>query len=195
LFLALEGTFTCIFFTVLSTIMEPHWSWMMPWTRESIPWGWTNSHLPFSEGVGESLDSSPEQLAEMGEARHERTVERAYYNRRAQVERNMAADLEQFRAESNANTYAYRARNPEKFEASKKATRERAKSSQKWHCANCNVSSSDNHNFAVHNNSKAHKLQVDIAAGKAASSFLRSGHSSGEDSYGQSLRQVSMRPL
>lgn len=90
LFLCLEACFTCLFYTCTYTRLEPLWTSFTPWTRESVTWGPLCSHIPFREGVGQSLNLTPQQLQDLAAARTVRDAK----NNKVLWEREREKDLE-----------------------------------------------------------------------------------------------------
>jgi hypothetical protein len=114
LFLCLEAVFTCIFYACFRTVMEPLWSDLMPWTRDSVSWSPLNSHLSLSEGVGDSLNLSAEQLQAVSDLRKERTRVTMAHASKAQYDREREKDLEAHLARKRKDKALWAARNKER---------------------------------------------------------------------------------
>jgi hypothetical protein len=87
-FLALEGTFTNLFYSAIPLAKDELWVDSMPWQRNDIAWEPLNTHSPFNES-SEGLHLTPEELLQAQEQRrlmqqevHKRTRTRALESKR-----------------------------------------------------------------------------------------------------------------
>lgn len=70
-FLALEGTFTNLFYSAVATDKDALWVDLMPWHRNDIAWLPLNSHTPFRESATD-LKLTPAELHYAAESRKQR---------------------------------------------------------------------------------------------------------------------------
>ncbi len=156
LFLCLEAAFTCMFYSAFYTVMEPLWSHMMPWTRDLVTWSPLNSHLPFTEGVGDSLNLTPQQLQTLAVIRKEkqRNTSMASYNR----EREM--DLEGHLLRKRTEKAAWVAKNKDRVAATHANTVAKIKSAGSFRCDDCSISLQSSTALASHLKTKKHAQQL-----------------------------------
>ena len=170
LFLCLEAAFTCIFYTAFCTIMEPLWSHLMPWTRDSVSWGPLNSHLPLSESVGESLNLTSQQLQAIEDLRKERTRKLMVQVSKAAYDREREKDLEGFLARKRTEKAAWAAKNPEKVAVSHAKTVAKIKTDGRYRCNDCSQSMASSNALARHLASDSHAQQVALNLGAVQTS-------------------------
>ncbi|KAK4961355.1 pyruvate carboxylase [Elasticomyces elasticus] len=167
-FLSLESVFHCVFYSTYPKSMDDHWTDMMPWPREAIPWGALNSHLPLMEGIGELLKATPKQLEAMATDRKARTKARtAKLSRQELYQRERGADRDAYLARARRETAAWKARNPEKVARQHAEQIARNKSSRRFYCKPCDKPFGDVTGLNVHLTSNLHKRKVAVANGEA----------------------------
>lgn len=183
-FIAVEGLFTAMFYTTFASIMDAHWTGFMPWSRDAVSWGPTNSHSPLNEGIGDSLQLDAVQLAALDAARlaHKFTYDKAYhatlkakdydayrqiYNgySRAHYQREREKDLDAFLAKGRASSQKWADKNREKVRTGVKQRRKKAKADRRFTCDVCDLPLDSPSALKKHRETDGHKLQVGIANG------------------------------
>ena len=165
LFLCLEAVFTAIFYTCFYTVLEPLWSGQMPWTRDLVSWDPLNSHIPLSEGVGDSLNSTPEQLQAINDARKERTRTNVAHVSKAAYNRERENDLQAFLTRKRKEKASWAAANKEKVDISHAKTVEKIKSEGRFKCDDCNLPLASSRALKNHRASDGHARQVALNLG------------------------------
>lgn len=159
--LAIEATFTCIFYGVIETWMDRFWSDMMPWQRGSVEWLPLCTHLSLSEGVGEALSFTAEQLDTIAALRRRRAADRAmkYYR---QLEGQKLVD---YLANASARSQAWAAAHPEQAAATRARRVAKDKAAKKYFCVPCKLPCADDFALQCHYTTAGHGQQVAIANG------------------------------
>jgi rubrerythrin len=104
----------------------------MPWT---ISWEPLNSHSPLKEGIGASLEFTPEQL-ELIVTRRKAAMAQIS---KAAEERERTQDLEGYLSRKRIEKATWAAKNKEKVAATHAMVVARIKSERKYFCSTCNV--------------------------------------------------------
>jgi hypothetical protein len=165
LFLCLEAFFTAVFFACFNSIMEPIWSGFMPWTRDSVTWGPLCSHLPLSEGVGDEINLTPQQLEAMEEIRKAKIRQSISKCNRARYDREREEDLEGFLSRARSMSKRWADNNPEKVVAIRKKTRSKVKQEKRHHCDDCQIPFDSPGALAKHLKTAAHARQLAVIEG------------------------------
>jgi hypothetical protein len=160
-FLCLEALFTCLFYTSFASVLDVLWTHLMPWTRDSISWEPLNSHSPLKEGVGASLNFSPEQLESIV-ARRKLAMAKIS---KAAEERERTEDLEGYRLRKRTDKAVWVANNKERSAAIHARVVAKIKSERKHFCPICNTVLASAFALVQHNATDHHKTQVAIANG------------------------------
>ncbi|KAK3077462.1 hypothetical protein LTS18_010196 [Coniosporium uncinatum] len=163
-FLAVEGTLTNLFFSVIPTCMDDFWADIVPWCREDVVWRSTNSHTALQEGVGDGLNLSEEQLRRREDDRKRRSKERskkAYVKNtqamRAQYDLERARDIDAFRLKKRIQAASWTAKNRPKAREGWARGKKKALAERRFYCETCQRVFADSSKLARHNKSTLHK--------------------------------------
>lgn len=173
LFIALESTFTHLFYSAIPTIMDQLWTDLVPWSRDDVLWRPLNSHIPFSEGV-DDVGMTEEQLVRRAEKRKTRKVyvRRQHYLKnlehyRQLYENERARDIDAFRAKKAKQARSWVARHRAKVREVQKRSKAKARAEQRYRCVTCDKSFTDSNKLKNHYNSQRHK--DNLSGGKVRS--------------------------
>lgn len=165
-FLALEATFTFMFFARVETIMDEDWTWFMPWKRHQVEWDPLCTHTAFNEKPRDT-ELSEEALEAAQTARELHIRKRSLFNSKRADAKARAEDLKGFLARKLRIHMRWADKNWDKVLDMAAGTRARAKASRRFFCSICDMASATNYALNKHNDTIAHKKQVKIAAGEA----------------------------
>lgn len=141
--------------------MDTHWLKLVPWTRNSVSWGPTNTHLPLTEGVGDILKLTPDQLAFIEVLRKRKVA----HSSKAAYEREREQDLEGFLARKRTEKSAWAAQNAEKVAQQHAKTVAKIKSEKRFHCDICSRSLASSNALDKHLGTEEHKENLRISRG------------------------------
>lgn len=185
-FVALEGTFTNIFYSAIPTIMDGLWVDLVPWSRDDVLWRPLNTHTPFNEGPKGDLQMTPKELLFAEEQRKKRKVVMAKQYREKNAEsikkrqkeyraanwdtiskkvreaydRERAADIDAFRLKMRLLAVSWVARNKEKVRGIQKTCKEKILREKRFFCKTCQKPFRDSSKLNRHMNSDRHKNKV-----------------------------------
>ncbi|KAK5722937.1 Alpha subunit of the F1 sector of mitochondrial F1F0 ATP synthase [Elasticomyces elasticus] len=170
-FLAMEGTFTNLFFSAIPTYMDATWADIVPWSRNDVLWRPSNSHSPFTESIVGDLALSAEELLQRDEERRKRqkvhskkSHEKHAQKAREQYDRERAQDIDAFRAKKRKQAASWDARNKSKVSARGLRFRQKTVAAKRFYCATCDLASPHRGGLAKHKESARHKKKVAAAA-------------------------------
>lgn len=166
-FVAIEGTFTNLFYSAIPTCMDGLWTGLMPWSRDDVLWRPLNTHTPFKEGVAGDLKMTAEELLVHAAERKKRAVEHsknAYAKNgqrmREAYERERAQDIDAFRLKKRTQAVAWVAKNREKVRAASNNSKTKALANKRFYCSCCKMAFRDSSKLKRHNNSAPHKNRL-----------------------------------
>lgn len=166
-FLAVEGTFTNVFYSAIPTCMDELWTVFMPWSRDDVLWRPLNSHTPFNESAGADLSLTPEELLRRDEERKRRAKQhskKAYAKNaklmREQYDRERAQDIDAFRLKKRIQGASWTARNKSKVSTVNVRSKKKAKVECRFYCKPCQKPFSDSTKLKRHENTTRHKNNV-----------------------------------
>lgn len=158
LFLALEATFSFLFWAMKSRDKDYNMGSCCPWPRSSFTYGGLCSHNALWEKPAGDFELTEEQLEEMAaEAKEKkRKADKAYHDkqRRDGVERVRQRQREADRRFSKT----------EKGRAKRTRRRERNKAAKHFYCKPCDYTGHDATRLRRHNASERHRKKVAAAA-------------------------------
>ncbi|TVY24568.1 ATP synthase subunit alpha, mitochondrial [Lachnellula hyalina] len=165
-FIAIEGTFTNIFYSAIPTCMDALWTGLVPWSRDDVLWRPLNSHTPFKEGVVGDLKMTAEELLALAAERKKRAVQHSKnaYAKNAQrmretYDRERAQDIDAFRLKKRIQAIAWVAKNKKARAASNKS-KKKAVAKKRFYCSYCKMAFADSTKLKRHKNSAAHKHRL-----------------------------------
>lgn len=168
--LAVEATFTNIFYSAFHTCMDGLWTGFMPWSRTSVEWRPLNTHSPFTEGVTGDLHLTSEELLR---AEEERKARVQYHSKKQYMKERYDAESAEvvaaFLLRKRTEKAAWAAKNRDKVLVSQAKTLAKIKRTRRWFCSTCNSSLHSSRALNKHNASERHKELVRLANGGAAS--------------------------
>lgn len=176
--IALEGTFTNLFFSANETCLDCLWTNLMPWTRDQVDWITLNSHTPFNEGVA-GLSLTAVELLQLEDARRLRMKQhskKSYAKHsakmRAVYDRERATDITAFRLKKSQQAASWVSRNVGKSRAADKRTRAKALAEKRFHCEDCKKSFIDSSKLNRHLTTDKHAINKASSARAAVRSNL-----------------------
>lgn len=134
-FVALEATFTCVFWAMYSR--TSYMSQTCLWDLSKLEYDGLYSHLPFYESVAGDFSLSPEELEAQAAQILANRAERKRVASRATYAKAKADDPEAFKAKQNAQWRKHAEENPSSVKAANDRFIAKAKASKKWYCAIC----------------------------------------------------------
>jgi hypothetical protein len=166
-FVAIEGTFTNIFYSAFPTIMDGLWAHFMPWSRDDVLWRPLNSHTPFLEGAAGDMKLTAEELLLAEGERKKRTVRHSkmHYAKNAEkmretYDRERAQDIDAFRLKKRVQAIAWVARNRERTRAIGARSKKKTVAKQRFYCECCKKPFADSTKLKRHNNTSRHKSKL-----------------------------------
>lgn len=156
LFVAMEASFSFLFWAMYSKSKDYGMGACCPWDRASFSYRGLCSHNALLETVAGDFDLSPEQLEELAAVAKER--KRAYsadFQKRQREE-----DPDRVREMSRIRDARSRQNEPEKFQARQQCHSERTKGSKKYYCATCDRAFKNPSDLDRHNSGKRHLQKV-----------------------------------
>ena len=160
LFLAMEATFSFLFWAMRSQDKDYGMSSFCPWPRDSLSYSGLCTHDPLCEIVLGNFDLSREQLEAMAAATKEkRRIWNVNYASEHRA-RLRAQSPEQLKERERKSSEVYRQRHPGRKKAMVQAGRMKRKASKAFHCTICNVDCESSNHLARHNLGKYHLTKV-----------------------------------
>ncbi|CZR53904.1 uncharacterized protein PAC_03786 [Phialocephala subalpina] len=166
-FVAIEGTFTNIFYSAIPTCMDSLWTSLMPWSRDDVLWRPLNTHTLFKEGVAGDMKMTAQELLAHEAERKKRAVQHSKnsYAKNAQsmreaYDRERAQDIDAFRLKKRIQAIAWVAKNKEKVKAVQKKCKKNAVVEQRFYCSCCRKAFADSAKFKRHKNTSRHKNRL-----------------------------------
>jgi hypothetical protein len=145
----------------------------MPWPRDSVTWGPLCSHLPLSEGVGDELNLTPQQLEAMEKICKAKIRQSINKCNKARFDREREEDLEGYLSRAREQSKRWAHNNPEKIVAIRKKTRSKVKKEKRHNCDDCQMRFDSPGALAKHLKTAAHARQ--LAAIDGVHSLIQAG--------------------
>jgi len=157
LFIAIEATFTFLFWSMRSKDKDYGMGVCCPWSQESFSYSGLCSHNPLTKGVEGNFKLSSEQYEAIAAAIKEKN--RKYRAKYYQVQK--ARDPEKARERERESRQR---QDPKTLLARTERCVKRVKEAKKYYCAICKQGCSKPYEFERHNAGKRHLLNVAKAA-------------------------------
>ncbi|KAI9053898.1 hypothetical protein LZ554_002843 [Drepanopeziza brunnea f. sp. 'monogermtubi'] len=163
-FVALEATFTNLFYSCVPTVMDDLWDSLVPWTRSEVVCTPLNTHSPLMEGAHGDIALSKEDLARAEADRKARMAQHSktsyaknWQKMRAQHDKERTQDIDAFRLKKRIQTKSWTSRNREKTWEYFRRYRQRNVEQKRFSCSVCERVFINSDKLKRHMNTEVHK--------------------------------------
>lgn len=162
LFVALEATFSFVFWAMHTVNNDYGMSHLLPWLRTSLPFDGICTHCALGEPVCGDFKLSAAELEENARELKRRRVELQSGISSAFHVRQMATNHTAYLERCRKKTKTWAQNNPDKLRDAHRKSLKKAKTNKKYYCATCDYAAAKLSGLNKHNKTQRHK---DLLAG------------------------------
>lgn len=161
LLIALEATFSYVFWSMRARLGNYGMTHLCPWDISTLEYDGLCSHCALDEGFRGDYDLSPEQLEAQAVEKEKKRVALKAINATNHHHKQMATNYTEYMGKANARVMKSRAKNPGRDAVRQEEQILKALEEKTYHCEQCNLDFGTKQRLEDHENTDKHKRKPD----------------------------------